>query len=440
VRPFEFPDVERSELAGGLDLRIARVARLPAVSVRLFVRAGESSLGEDQAGLAVLTGDALEGGTRRRSGAQLAESLEQIGARLAVSTGWEGTSVSLSCLADRLPEGLDLLAEAVLEPGFPADEVERARSQAIAAVRQRETDPGSAASDEASRRYFRDGVPYARPLAGTRDSLGSLDEAHVRGFADAYLRPRTGGLVVVGDIDEAQIEALASGPLATWSGSPPSSDGFSVEPSIRERRVIVVDRKGSVQSEIRIGHVGVERRHPDVFALTVLNTLLGGAFTSRLNLNLRERNGFTYGVRSRFVLPSQPGSFEVSTAVGSEVTAPAVAEILGELERLVDAGPTDQEVVSSRDYIAGVFPLRMETVGQIAARISDLVVYGLEDEYHRTYRDRIRAVTREQATEAGRRHIRPTEAQVVVVGNADSVVSPLEALGLGPLEVVRTRA
>jgi zinc protease len=431
--------VERRELPGGLDLRVARVARLPAVSVRLFVRAGEMGLQEDQAGLSVLTGDALEGGTRRRSGTELAEAVEQIGARLGVSTGWEGTSVMLSCLADRLEEGLALLAETLLEPDFPEEEVQRAKNQALAAVRQREMDPGSSASEEAARRYFSPGTPYGRPVAGTRTSVESLERDHLRGFADSFFRPGTGGLVVVGDVTADEIEAIGSGPLSAWTGSPPSTEPFSTEPATRERKVVVVDRPGSVQAEIRVGHVGVERSHPDVFALVVMNTLLGGAFTSRLNLNLRERHGFTYGVRSRFALRSHPGPFQVSTAVGSEVTAPAVYEILGELERLVREGPTEEEVLSSRDYIAGVFPLRVETVAQIAARISEQVIFGLEDEYHRTYRDRIRSVTTEQAAEAARRHVRPSEAQVVVVGDAESVAPPLEALDIGPVEVVAAR-
>jgi predicted Zn-dependent peptidase len=397
------------------------------------------ALREDQAGLAVLTGDTLEGGTRRRSGTDLAEALEQIGARLGVSTGWEGTSVMLSCLADRLEEGMTLLAETVLEPDFPPDEVERARNQALATVRQREMDPGSAASEEAARRYFAAEAPYGRPLAGTRASIESLGRDHVRGFADAFFRPGSGGLVVVGDVAVDEIEAIASGPLSRWTGAPPSTESFSTEPASRERRVVVVDRPGSVQAEIRVGHVGVDRSHPDVFALAVLNTLLGGAFTSRLNLNLRERNGFTYGVRSRFALRSHPGPFQVSTAVGTEVTAPAVGEILGELEQLARDGPTDEEVVSSRDYIAGVFPLRLETVEQVGARISELVIFGLEDDYHRTYRDRIRSVTTEQAAEAARSHVRPSEVQVVVVGDAESVVTPLEALEIGPVEVVASR-
>ena len=436
IRAFEFPAVDRRALGTGLDLRVGRVARLPVVSANLFFRAGESALGDVSAGLAVLAGGALEGGTRRRSGTELAEALERIGARLGVSTGWEGTSVSLYCLAERLEEGLGLLAETVLEPDFPASEVARARDQQMAGIRQRLKDPASLASDETARRTFAAGVPYARRREGTLASLEPLGREHLRGFADAYFRPARGGLVLVGDVDAAEMEALAAGHFAGWTGEPPASNAFRVEPFTRERRAWVVDRPGSVQSEIRVSHVGVSRGDPDVFPLAVLNTLLGGAFTSRLNLNLRERNGFTYGVRSRFSLRGQPGSFQVQTAVGTEVTAPAVREILAELELLVAGGPTADEVEASRDYIAGIFPLRLETVGQVASRIMEQVVFGLEDDYHATYRDRIRAVTPEAAWEAGRRHVRAGEAQVVVVGDASAVVPALEALSVGPVEVV----
>lgn len=436
VRPFDFPDVDRRPLPNGLDLRVARLASLPVVSANLFVRAGETVLGEGSAGLAVLAGDALEGGTKRRSGTDLAEALERIGARTSVSTGWEGTSVSLSCLAERLEEGLALLAEMVLEPAFPEDEVSRARDQQLAGIRQALKDPSSLASMEAARRTFAPGIPYARAQGGTLASVEPLGRDHLRGFADAYFRPGRGGLVLVGDVDADEMEALAAARLGAWAGEPRLADTFTVEPAERRRSIWVVDRPGSVQSEIRVSHVGVERTHPDVFALSVVNTLLGGAFTSRLNLNLRERNGFTYGVRSRFSLRHRPGSFQVQTAVGSPVTAPAVKEILAELDGLVARGPILEEVEASRDYIAGVFPLRLETVGQVAGRITEQVVYGLEDDYHATYRDRIRAVTLDAAWDAARRHIRPQEAQVVVVGDATSVVPALEALAVGPVEVV----
>ena len=437
IRNFDFPDVERRALSNGLDLRVCKLSRLPVVSTNLFFEAGEGRLDESRAGLAVLTGDALEGGTRKRGGTELAEALERMGARLGVSTGWEGTSVSMSCLADRLEQALGLLAEAVLEPAFPEEEVDRAREQQLAAIRQRAMDPSALASMEASRRYFVAGIPYARPQSGTEESIDPVSRDLLSAFADASYRPVGGGLIVAGDLDPDEFEVMANDRLGAWTGAPPADEGFRVDPATRERRVWLVHREGSVQSEIRIGHVGTHRATPDYFPLSVANMLLGGTFTSRLNLNLREENGFTYGVRSRFGFRSRSGPFSVATSVGTDVTAPAVREIVRELENLVEGGPTDEEVAASRDYAAGVFGLQLETAGQIASRITQLVVYGLPDDYYHAYRDHLRAVTTEQVAAAVRAHIRPNEVQVVVVGDADEVEAPLDELGLGPVEVVR---
>ena len=435
ISHFEFPSVDRRRLSNGLDLRIALVPRLPVVSVRLFMRAGEAALPAHTAGLAALTGEALDGGTKKRTGRELADALESIGARFGASAGWEGTSVSLYCLADRLEEGLTLLAEAITEPGFPSDEVERAQEQQIAGIQQRSMDPGSLASDVAISRYFEKAVPYSRPLDGTLESVAGLTRTNLVEYAAINYRPENGGLVIVGDVGPSEVADLAEKHLGTWAGSPSSDGRFSVEPDTRERRVLVVDRPGSVQSEIRIGHVGAERSIPDYFPLSIANMVLGGTFSSRLNLNLRERNGFTYGVRSQFAFRSRPGPFEVSTAVGTEVTALAVEEIIRELDGLVEQGPTDDEVTACRDFAAGVFGLQLETAGQIATRVAQLVVYGLPNSYFHEYRDEVRAVTTEAVAEAARQHLRPAEVQVVIVGDAKEVSGPLQDLGLGGLEV-----
>jgi zinc protease len=440
MRQFDFPETERRTLRNGLDLRVSRVARLPLVSLDLFLRAGEQALPATRAGLAVLAAEALDGGTRHRSGADLAEALERLGARVSAHAGWEGTTVSLTCLADRLEEAFPLMAEMVLEPGFPTGEVDRARDQRLASIRQRAMDPASLASDRALARYYRPGQPYARPVGGTEASIAEVTRDTLLGFAEAAYRPGRGGLVVAGDVDASEVEDLASRYLGDWLGSPPDAADFGAEPSTRERRVQVVHRPGSVQSEIRVGHVGAARVTEDYFPLMVGNMLLGGTFTSRLNLNLRERHGFTYGVRSRFSFRSRPGPFEISTAVANDVTAAAVREILGETERSVAEGPTEDEVASTRDFAAGVFGLQIETVDQIASRVGHIVVFGLDDRYFHDYRDNVRRVGVGETAVALARHVRPAEAQVTIVGDADQVAGPLEDLGVGPVEVMRSPA
>ena len=436
LRHFDFPDGTRRRTSNGIDLRVTRMSRLPVVSLNLFMRAGEAALKPANAGLAVFAADALEGGTRSRSGSEWAEALERLGARVSTSAGWEGTSVGLSCLADRLPDALGILAETVLEPDFPEAEVGRAREQILAGLRQRRMDPASLASDSAVARYFAEGAPYARLLDGTPESVAGHGRDDLRGFVDANYRPETGGLVVVGDVDAGEVEAMVADRLGEWTGAPATKQNFTIEAATTSPRVLIVHRPGAVQSEIRIGHVGAARSTPDYFALSMANMVLGGMFTSRLNLNLREEHGYTYGIRSRFTFRSSPGPFQVSTAVGNDVTAPAVHEIMSELRTMAEKGPTDEEVSAARDYAAGVFGLQLETAGQIATRVSQLVIYGLPDDYFDTYRDAVRAVTTEEAAAAAARHIRPGEAQIVVAGDADVIGPPIDALGLGPMEVV----
>jgi zinc protease len=435
VRSFDFPPVYTGSLDNGLRIRSVQVARLPVVTVLVVLDAGEGLLEDERAGLAALTGDCLEGGTNNRSGVELAEALETIGAGLGIGTGWDSTSVSLSCMADRLDEAMGLLAEVLLQPAFPEDEVERIRGQRLAAIRQREMDPASVATAASRRLMYADGVAYGRPLSGTAESVNPFSSAAAREFIEERYRPKGSGVVVVGDVDSGQVRTLVETHFGQWSGATECQPQAAAEPRTRERGIVVVPRAGAVQSEIRIGHVGQPRSTSDYFPLRVVNTVLGGAFTSRLNLNLREEHGFTYGVRSRFEVRKGPGPWSVSTAVGTDVTAKAVKEAISEITTLVADGPTEEEVSAARDYLAGVFPLQLETTGQIASRIAELLVYDLPDDYYADYRDRMRAVTLEETFEAARRCIRPDEMTVVVGGDAEEVQGPLEALEWGPVSV-----
>ncbi|HSG48246.1 MAG TPA: pitrilysin family protein, partial [Longimicrobiales bacterium] len=432
LRDFSFPQVTRHRLSNGLPVEVAWIPHLPVATALLVLPAGEDVLPEERAGIAVLAGDALEGGTLRRSGVALAEALENVGADLDVGTGWNATTVSLSCLADRLPEALALLGEMVLEPAFPEDEVARMRGQQLARIQQRGMDPGALASDRAAREIFAPGEAYGRPLLGSLESISGVTPGALRGFAEAHYRPAGGGLVVAGDVDPGEVLEMAERILGGWTGAPPERGVPLGSPRSRERRFVVVDRPGSVQSELRLGHPGAPRNVPDYESLVVATAILGGTFSSRLNLNLREVHGYTYGVRAQMAYRRGPGPFSIGTAVDTGVTADAIREAVVEVERYVAGGPTEEEVAAARDYLAGIFPLRLETTGQVASRVAELRVYDLPADFWVGYRDRIRAVTREGAWEAARTHIRPGELAITVVGDAQAVVPALEGLDLGP--------
>lgn len=435
VRRFGFPEVRSASLANGLDVRVARLPRLPVATLQVVVDAGEAAVLSEDAGLALLTAEGLEGGTSARSGPELADALERLGASLEVSAGWDAASVGLTCLVERLAEAAPLLAEVLLRPAFPEDEVARCRDRQLATLEHRKKDPRALANDMAAAFYYAAGVPYARPLSGRRESVERLTREHANTFYRARYRPGGSGVVLVGDVEPERALALVAEQLGPWTGEPAAPPEFEAVSAVERRTVFVVHRPGAVQSEIRIGHVGADRGTPDYFPLIVLNTLLGGAFTSRLNLNLRERHGYTYGARSRFSFRRRPGPFIVDVAVATEVTADAVRETMTEIDGLLREGPGADEVAAAKDYIAGVFPLQLETTAQVAGRITELIIYELPDPYYQVYRDRVLAVTPGEAHEAGLRHIHPDHMAVVVVGDADAIRPPLEALEIGAVEV-----
>ncbi len=434
LRPFHLPDVRASK-AGELEVRFVPDRRVPLVTGVLVMASGEAGVEPGQEGLAALAAESLLGGTRKRGGADLAEALERQGTNLGVSTGWDATSVSFTCTAERLGDTLALLAEVVREPGFPADEVERVRRQRLASLAQRLADPSDLADDEADRVLYPEGHPWRRHLTGTEVSLAGLSIEQVRERARIHFRPGGGGLVLAGDLGFDEALATVERHFGDWRGTPPTSGRLPEVRPGRSRPVVIRDRPGAVQSELRIVHPGPARDTPDYHALVVANAVLGGSFTSRLNLNLRERHGFTYGVRSGWTFRRRAGEFSVSTAVGTEVTIDALREAMAEIDGFLADGPTEDEIGRARDYLAGVFPLRMETASQLASRVAELVALGLPADTHHVYRDRIRSVTRDQAHAAVRAHLDPRRAPIVLAGDAAALRDGLEALELGAVEV-----
>lgn len=435
IRPFHLPPVSSGTAGGGVRVLSLTRPEIPLASGCIVLDAGESTAPGDRGGIAVLAGDILTGGTESRDAFQLAEALERLGVSLRVSTGWDATTLSFTTLADRLDATLEVVSEVLRTAVFPEPEVERVRRQRLAAIRQRRMDPGQLASDELNRTLFPQDHPYHRGLSGEVESVAAIEREEVLAFAERRYRPDRGAFIMVGDLAEAQVHGAVDRHLSGWVGSVVASESPSEAPKPDARPVVLVHRPGAVQSEIRIGQVGPSRSLEGEAELDVGNAVLGGSFTSRLNLNLREKHGFTYGVRSGFARRRSGGLFSIGTAVQTEVTVAALQEALFEFRRFVAHGPEESEVRQARDYLAGVFPLRMETAPQIAARLAELHIFGLPLDYHHGYRERIRAVTPGSIHEVLAGILDPEGAAIVVVGDADHLQGPLEGLGLGDVQV-----
>jgi zinc protease len=436
LRPFHLPEVAELKLSSGLPLRFIPDRRVPLVTGVLVVASGEAALLDGVSGTAGVGGEALMGGTERRSGAELAEALEARGTAFRITTGWEAMTLSFTCTAERLDNTLELLAEVLLTPIFPEDEVSRIREQRLAALAQRRADPSDLADDESDRVLYPEGHPRRRGILGEEAALTAVSRERVAGWATSALRPEGGGLVLAGDLDPVEALARAESHLGGWTGAPLPLLTLPPVQVGPQRRVVVRHRPGAVQSELRLLHPGPPRNTPDFAALSVGNAILGGSFTSRLNLNLRERHGFTYGIRSGWTFRRRDGEFSISTAVGTEVTVAALEQMLRELEGYLKEGPTEEETARTRDYVVGIFPLRMETASQLAARTAELITLGLPSDTHHRFRDEIRGVTRDGAHAAMARHLDGALAPIVLVADADAVVPGIEALGLGPVEVL----
>jgi zinc protease len=406
------------------------------VSLSVLLEGGGIHEPEENAGLSVLTNSLLESGAGSHSAAEIAEKIESLGIQLGVGSSWDFAHLDVTGIRSSIPSAFDVVGELIREPTFPESEVERLRGEQLASILQRRAEPRGLANEYAARFIFSAQTPFSRPLSGTRRTVEKLTREEITAFHSQRFTPRGSAVVIAGEIELQEAVDLASSRLADWSRPASQLPEKVVQPRSTSATVVIVDRPGSVQSEIRVGHLGVDRAAPDYYAILVMNAILGGAFSSRLNLNLRERHGFTYGVSSSFVMRRQPGPFLVSTAVQTEVTAAALGEILHEVRSIREEPVSEAEIGDARAYLAGTFPLALQTTSGVASRLAEIAAYGLPLDYFRDYRERLLAIDRDAALNAARDRLHPDSAAVVIVGDASKIQSSIEALGLAEIQII----
>lgn len=440
-RPYAFPSFSRTRLDNGLGLIVVDLPGRPLVAASLVITSGVADEPADLAGATVLMARALTEGTERYDAIRLVEATERLGASLHAEAGWDSTSVSVDVPADRLPATLDLIEEVLARPTFPAAEVERLRDERLNDILQARADPRRRAEEAFVGAIYSGSSPYRRPSAGLAETVAHLDSATSRTELARRFDPAQMTMVVGGDLAEMDVEALVAGRFGSWRAHPDAGQSRAVDasPAAKNRRILVVHRPGSVQTEIRIGHPGVRRLTPDYHAISVMGAVLGGLFNSRLNRKLREEKGYTYGASAGFDLRRAAGPFGARAAVNTEVTVPAVLDILAELEG-IRSDVSESEVAEARDYLVGVFPLRFETAAAVVGALGGLVVQGLPDDELSRYRPAIQSVTTDDVVAAAQAHVRPEEVAIVLVGDADAFLPGLEAAGLGPISVERDHA
>jgi predicted Zn-dependent peptidase len=435
--PVKLPPIQKRQLANGLPVWIVEQHEVPVAQVDLVVRTGSAADPTGKEGLASLTAAMLDEGAGSRDALALADAIDFLGAEISTGSGFDSTSVGLHVPVARLADALPLMADVALGPTFPAKELDRLRTERLTAVQQARDEPETIVVAAFNRVVF-GAHRYGTSMLGSTAGLKGFTVEDLRSFHSRFT-PANAALIVVGDVKPDAVLPLLETGFGGWKGSSgalSARGALSTPAQVKTRSVVIVDKPEAAQSQIRIGWVGVPRSTPDYFAIQVMNTILGGAFTSRLNQNLREKHGYAYGAASRFEMRRAPGAFYAAAGVQTDKTAEALVEFFKELEGITQAVPAD-ELAKAKNYIALRFPQRFETTGDIASQLAEAFIYDLPGDYFESFVDRIQAVTAADVQRVAKTLVQPTRLAVVVVGDRKVIEAPVRALKLGPVSFMK---
>ena len=436
LRPYVFPNVEQFQLDNGLKVILVEKHTLPVVEGRLILDAGAMREPAAKNGLASLTGRLLSEGTADLSGAEIARQMDALGAQYSTGAGFSTSFADIVALKNVFPQAMALAAKTVIAPSFPATEFIRVKNQALAAYQQAHARTSGLANDAFVRAAFDSTAPFSRPPAGTLATIGALTRDDVVNWHRTMYAPAAGTLLIVGDITPAEARSVAQQAFGGWNATRAAMG--PVTNTIRRSagtRVILVDRPGSVQSSIVIGQPGFQGTDPDYISMLALNHVLGGAVSSRLNTNLREKHGYTYGIFSGLDLRPGAGTFQVQSDVRTNATDSALVEAVNEYRRMVTEPVPSAELQGAVNNLVSGFPNAVQSVQGLSGRLQNLIVWGLPMDFYTTYRERLAAVTPADVQKVATGKLTPDNLVVVVAGDLSKIEAPIRAKNLGTVEV-----
>jgi predicted Zn-dependent peptidase len=437
VQELKLPAIEKRMLSNGLPVWVVEAHEVPLVQVNLLVKSGSGADPSGKFGLASLTTAMLDEGAGSRSALQIADEVEFLGADLGTSGSFDASAVRLNVPVSRLQLALPLMADVALRPTFPEAELERVRQERLTALLQARDDAATVAPMAFARLLFGPTHRYGTGTSGTEATLKAFTTADLKAFHSQTFQPGSATLIVAGDITAESALPQLEMHFGSWRGQAARVTHTAVPSASQpaQGEVVVVDMPGAAQSQVRIGWVGVPRSTPDYFTLQVLNTILGGSFTSRLNQNLREEHQYSYGASSRFDMRLSPGPFFAGAGVQTDKTSEALREFFTELNGITKpVGP--DELAKAKNYVALGFPSQFETIGDLTGQIEQLIVYGLPENYYADYVKNIQAVTAAAVQKAAATYIQPPRFLVVVVGDRKVIEPGIRALKLGPVRTM----
>jgi predicted Zn-dependent peptidase len=431
------PAIHKEKLSNGLPVWIVEMHKVPVAQLNLVVLSGTSDDPTGKYGVANMTAAMLEEGAGSRNSLEIADAVDFLGADLNAGAGVDSSGVRLHVPVARLGDALSIMGDVVEHPTFPNDELDRLRQQRLTSLIQGRDDPPTIAAVTFSRVLYGKEHRYGTMQMGTATTIKSMAASDLKSFYSAAFRPDNAVLLAVGDVDAStlvpQLEKVFGQWKATGAARTPTKLPEIAEPGARQ--IYLVDKPGAAQSQIRIGWIGVPRSTPDYFPLQVMNTILGGSFSSRLNMNLREQHGYTYGAGSGFDYRLSAGPFAASAGVQTDKTADALKEFFNELTGIRKAVPAE-ELARAKNYIALRYPGAFETTGDMSRRLEDAIVYHLPEDYFGKYIQNIQAVTVADVQRVAEKYIQPDKFAVVVVGDRQKIEAPIKALNLGAIKVI----
>ncbi|MEO6589889.1 MAG: pitrilysin family protein [Pyrinomonadaceae bacterium] len=430
---FSLPPVEKKKLSNGLEVWMVRQPELPIVSMNLVLKTGGSANPVGKEGLSSVTASLIDTGTKTRSAVEIANQLQSIGANLGAGSDWDETNISLQTLTKNLDPALAVYSDVVTNPAFPSDELETQRKRALVGFIQRKDNPNAISNVVYNALLYGKDHPYGKSLGGDESSIKGLKREDVVKFYETYYRPNNAALIVVGDVDSKTLIPKLEKAFAGWKAGEISAVNSPEAKAFDAPGIYIVDKPGAAQSVISVGQIGVSRDNPDYFPLQVMNSILGGQFSARVNMNLREDKGYTYGARSGFAFRRGAGPFSASADVKTAVTKESVVEFMKELNGIRGAIPvTKEELEYNKQSIIRRFPRTVETVGQISGSLADLYVFELPANYYNDYIQKINAVSVEDINRVANKYLTPDKMAIVIVGDKAVIESKLKEIdGLG---------
>ncbi len=425
---FSLPEIKKLKLDNGLPVLFVRRNNLPILRFNLIIDAGSKYDPADKKGLVNLFSMMIDEGAGGLSALELNEEIELLGSNMDVSSSNDNIFISLRTLKENVDKSLELFAKIIISPHFDEDDFLREKRKILTRILQLNDDPDEIADITFEHNLFGENNPYAYPVIGSKNNIENISGSNeLKDFYFKYISPLNSVMIVVGDSNESEVKEKLNHHLAEWR-TEPDKEVISFNPPPDEKRILLVHKENAVQSEIRIGHLSSIRKSPDYFHKNILNTILGGQFSSRINLNLREDKGYTYGAFSRFSYYKDAAYFYTSTSVGVENTGSAVRELLQELER-IRHGVMFEELAFAQSSIIRKFPSNFETNRQIAANLAAIVIHSLPDNYFDSYLDNIKHVTIDDVNAAAVNNIFPDKAMIVIVGDKKKVLPQLKNFG-----------